>query len=202
MEPPVNNKKCTDCGKVFTLVTDLQRHKNRKTPCVIRELTFEQLNNPNKCEFCNRTFVQPQTLTRHLKICKIKIARECHARIDVVDVRATNVQDQLKQVNVRLDTLEKKVDGEEVGHLYFIVEMPFRNFVKIGMSKDPVGRLKQLQTGNPSRLVIYHTFESTDYKLLERTMHNICQDLRAVGEWFEMNQSQLDSIIGSEFTSG
>lgn len=68
----VNNKKCYSCGKVFRTPANLLAHKNRKTPCLIREVPQEHLCNPNRCIFCNKIFSQQQTLTRHLKTCKIK----------------------------------------------------------------------------------------------------------------------------------
>ena len=81
------------------------------------------------------------------------------------------------------------------GYIYFITEIPFNKRVKIGMSNNPSKRLKQLQTGNPNRLVIYHMFESIDYKLLERTMHEICKDKKIINEWFEMEESELQSLV-------
>ena len=44
-------------------------------------------------------------------------------------------------------------------------------------------------------LVIYHTVESTDYKRLEKTMHDICKDLRMIGEWLEISESGLNGLI-------
>ncbi|SIP85841.1 Zinc finger C2H2-type/integrase DNA-binding protein [Pacmanvirus A23] len=68
----INNKKCYSCGKVFRTPANLLVHKNRKTPCLIREVPPEQVNNPNRCIFCNKIFKQKQHLTRHLGNCKIK----------------------------------------------------------------------------------------------------------------------------------
>ncbi len=68
----INNKKCYSCGKVFRTPANLLVHKNRKTPCLIREVPPEQVNNPNRCIFCNKIFKQKQHLTRHLATCKIK----------------------------------------------------------------------------------------------------------------------------------
>jgi hypothetical protein len=67
-----NGKKCYSCGKVFRTPAEFQRHKNRKTPCLIREVPQDQLNNPNRCIFCNKIFTNKSHLTAHLKICKIK----------------------------------------------------------------------------------------------------------------------------------
>lgn len=66
------DRKCFSCGKVFNSVKDLVRHKGRKTPCIIREITPEQEVNPNRCIYCNKIFSKKEHLTRHHKICKIK----------------------------------------------------------------------------------------------------------------------------------
>ncbi len=67
-----NNKKCYSCGKIFPAPKDLQRHKNRKTPCLIREVPADQVMNPRRCIFCNRIFSTMGNLTTHLTKCKIK----------------------------------------------------------------------------------------------------------------------------------
>ncbi|SIP85722.1 Zinc finger C2H2-type/integrase [Pacmanvirus A23] len=68
----INNKKCYSCGKCFRTPADLLKHKNRKTPCLIQEIAPENINNPNRCIFCNKVFSKKENLTRHLKTCKIK----------------------------------------------------------------------------------------------------------------------------------
>lgn len=67
-----NDLKCYNCGKGFKKQSDFDRHKNRKTPCLIREVAPEHINNPNRCIFCNKIFSKKEHVTRHLKTCKIK----------------------------------------------------------------------------------------------------------------------------------
>jgi hypothetical protein len=67
---PINT--CYNCGKTFKKQSDLVRHKNRKTPCLIRDITPEQRSNPNRCIFCNKIFSTVGNLNKHHKICKIK----------------------------------------------------------------------------------------------------------------------------------
>lgn len=71
MEEIIPNK-CYNCGKVFRDDNDLARHKKRKTPCLIRDITEEDRVNPNRCIYCNKVFAKNFTLTKHLKSCKIK----------------------------------------------------------------------------------------------------------------------------------
>jgi hypothetical protein len=70
--PIENNRKCYNCGKEFRTPTEYQRHKNRKTPCLIREVAPEHVTNPNRCIFCNKIFSKHGNILRHLKTCKIK----------------------------------------------------------------------------------------------------------------------------------
>lgn len=68
-------------------------------------------------------------------------------------------------------------------HLYFI-QSSKTGMIKIGRSKNPEKRLKQLQTGNQNKLRIVATFENIGWR--EAELH---QDLkrwriRANGEWF------------------
>lgn len=64
--------KCYSCGKSFVDNKDLTRHKNRKTPCIIREVAPENVANPNRCIYCNKIFANLGNKNKHFKICKIK----------------------------------------------------------------------------------------------------------------------------------
>jgi hypothetical protein len=67
-----SNKKCYSCGKIFQTPSHLEKHKLRKTPCLIREVLPDQIANPNRCIFCNKIYSKKENLTKHLKLCKIK----------------------------------------------------------------------------------------------------------------------------------
>lgn len=64
--------KCHICGKKFRAPALLRRHKERKTLCLIREVAPEQLDNSNRCIFCNKIFSRKDNLVKHHKTCKIK----------------------------------------------------------------------------------------------------------------------------------
>lgn len=55
---------------------------------------------------------------------------------------------------------------------------------KIGLSKQPYKRVKQLQTGNANKIQLIHKFETEHSYQLEKTFHNIYQINRKMGEWF------------------
>ena len=68
----IDNKKCYSCGKIFPKSGHLERHKNRKTPCLIQIIQPEQVNNPNRCIFCNKIFTNISNRNKHLKLCRVK----------------------------------------------------------------------------------------------------------------------------------
>ena len=68
-------------------------------------------------------------------------------------------------------------------HLYFI--QSYRTgMIKIGRSKNPKRRLKQLQTGSPDELRIIHVFNGLGWR--EKEIHIALADwkIRENGEWF------------------
>jgi hypothetical protein len=61
--------------------------------------------------------------------------------------------------------------------------------VKIGFSKNPDKRLRQLQTGFPETLVLHHVqpFEPGRAKLVEKLIHKAVAYKRTKGEWFAIS---------------
>lgn len=60
---------------------------------------------------------------------------------------------------------------------------------KIGYASKPERRLRQLQTGHPERLELFHTqpFERPRAKLIERILHKTLKFRREQGEWFAID---------------
>jgi len=64
----------------------------------------------------------------------------------------------------------------------YIIQSADKGMIKIGRSIDPDVRLKQLQTGNPSKLKLIHVFEEIGHK--EKLYHELLKEFRIKGEWF------------------
>jgi hypothetical protein len=69
--------------------------------------------------------------------------------------------------------------------------------VKIGISKTPEKRLKQLQTGHPKKLILCKVREVPDdrAKKLENIIHRTCGHYRLKGEWFSMSLPLAESMV-------
>ena len=72
--------------------------------------------------------------------------------------------------------------------IYVICEAQDPTCVKIGLSRDPDRRVRQLQTGWSQPLVVFHREEIPDGKVrgLEKLIHRLLAHLRLQGEWFEL----------------
>lgn len=76
-----------------------------------------------------------------------------------------------------------------VKYIYVIKESDSTEIVKIGFSGNPERRLKQLQTGHPKPLDLYHKEEVNPglVKALERVIHRTLAHKRKNGEWFALS---------------
>lgn len=74
--------------------------------------------------------------------------------------------------------------------IYFI--KAGKKHVKIGFSKDPIERLKSLQTGNPHKLEIVTTIPGS-YET-EKALHNYFSRNKREGEWFHIT-GELENCL-------
>ena len=68
---------------------------------------------------------------------------------------------------------------------------------KIGFSKDPLQRLKSLQTGNDNIIKLYYERKVIHYSKVEASLKRHYAPYRTSGEWFEcpLNFSELDNLV-------
>lgn len=88
--------------------------------------------------------------------------------------------------------------------IYFFPERDKENpAIKIGYSKHPIKRLKQLQTGHPTKIGCEGWIEAGDEKdaqRMERVFHTIFvkDRIRSNGEWF-IYSSKIKDFINTLF---
>ena len=66
----------------------------------------------------------------------------------------------------------------------YAIKNPDTGNIKIGVSKDPEGRLKQLQVGNDAVLVLMQQVSAPHRFQDEKLLHNKNSQLQVRGEWF------------------
>ena len=77
------------------------------------------------------------------------------------------------------------------GYIYIIKS---GNLYKIGKSKDPKNRIKAIKISNPQlETIIYE--KVFNYNTIEKHLHNSYKSRRRQGEWFELNNIDINNII-------
>lgn len=73
--------------------------------------------------------------------------------------------------------------------IYVICEGKDATSVKIGFSADPDKRVRQLQTGHASPLVVFYReeVEAAKVRPLEKIVHRLLSHRRQKGEWFSLD---------------
>lgn len=71
-------------------------------------------------------------------------------------------------------------------HVYLIQSLE-EGYYKIGISKNPKKRLKQLQTGNSSELKLIYSYPSEYANKIEKSLHGLLSHCKKEGEWFELS---------------
>lgn len=84
------------------------------------------------------------------------------------------------------------------GYVYIIGDNVNKKF-KIGSAKYPSTRLKQLQTGNPTKLVIVCRITTDNMEFLEKELHLKYQHRKIVREWFLLTWNDLADLRALSF---
>ncbi len=99
---------CQDCKKEFGGLQVFQRHKNRKTPCIIKEVPLEHINNPNLCKQCNKLFTNIGNLNKHLKTCIVKNV-DIKVKPENLEQKIIILQEQRKQQHHQINQLTEEM---------------------------------------------------------------------------------------------
>lgn len=92
-----------------------------------------------------------------------------------------------------LDALEMWLPAQPKPQVYFIgPDLRIGSLIKIGHSRSPEKRLKQIQTGSGQSLRILVTTPGDRY--LEQKYHRRWSSRRQMGEWFVLGQCIIDEI--------
>jgi hypothetical protein len=86
--------------------------------------------------------------------------------------------------------------NQSVSYVYIIAEGK-EGPCKIGYSRAPERRLKQLQTGHASPLHIFHKEEiaSDEVRGLEKVVHDVLRYRQIRGEWYDLPVEEATSEV-------
>lgn len=77
----------------------------------------------------------------------------------------------------------------------YLIECPALGTTKIGKAVDPEIRIGQLQTGNPTKLRLFHVILSDDPFRLETMLHHHYRRQHVYLEWYSLTgQDKLDIV--------
>lgn len=81
----------------------------------------------------------------------------------------------------------------KTGYVYFFKSGD--GLVKIGQTKNVENRFKALKTSCPQGIESLGHIKSNDYKQLEKALHYYFSDKRKNGEWFEIDNENVDHAL-------
>lgn len=87
--------------------------------------------------------------------------------------------------------IDSSPKNDKMGYVYLIKS---DNNYKIGISTNPIKRFKTIQSAIPFNIEIIHLIESCDYKKIERELHKKFYFKRINGEWFDLNNKDIEFI--------
>ena len=76
----------------------------------------------------------------------------------------------------------------------YLIQSLEDGYYKIGVSKHPNKRIKELNTGNASPLKLIEIYQSEIAHKIETILQNRLTPFRKVGEWFDMSISNEASF--------
>lgn len=77
----------------------------------------------------------------------------------------------------------------------YLIRDSWMNLVKIGVTKNISSRFRELQNGCPQELVIVGLIHNESANKIERQLHKRFASKNYRGEWFELTEADVDSIL-------
>lgn len=109
--------KCDLCGRTFRDESDFKRHRNKKKPCVILEVSDEDMKNPLRCVHCNKIYSKKENLTRHHQSCKMKSNNNLPSIVQQnITVDGRKLREEIQKSNIEyikeINEINKKHNSE------------------------------------------------------------------------------------------
>lgn len=79
--------------------------------------------------------------------------------------------------------------------MMYVIAAPEMKIMKIGVSREPLRRMKDIQVSFPTHLEIIAVIPKGGTKE-ERSFHRAMHEFRRQGEWFEMTDESMQLLNG------
>jgi len=129
-------------------------------------------------------------LYKIIMISKSEVAKEFKAFI-YRTIHETRMH-EIEQLKMAIQNNPEEFPEHET--IYFIAEMPYNDMVKIGRTRNIQRRLRELQTGNPSPLIILCMVDKHVAQNYEYILHVEFAARRVMGEWFRFEPGELHLV--------
>jgi hypothetical protein len=77
----------------------------------------------------------------------------------------------------------------------YLIKNTSESYYKIGVSNNPKKRIKNLNTGNSSELILIQTYETKYAYKIEKNLHRKYSYLRKYGEWFDFSIVEENNFL-------
>ena len=77
----------------------------------------------------------------------------------------------------------------------YLIKEEENNYFKIGISKNPLIRIKQLQTGSAGHIILYYEYASEYASKIEKAFHRRYKTYNVNGEWFNLREEHICEFI-------
>ena len=89
-----------------------------------------------------------------------------------------------------------------MGSVYLLLEVDKNGgeYFKIGITKRNIdSRISELQTGNPNKISLLKSYDSKNYKQIEKWLHTTYTNQKSEtdNEWFSLDDDQVINFINS-----
>ena len=99
-----------------------------------------------------------------------------------------NILSKVQDAYKLFEALKNFEIPEDLPDMYiYVIQEEVSKAFKIGISKNPQVRLKQLQTGNSSKLSLIYTTKAESRFKDELELHKLFEEYKLQGEWFQLN---------------
>ena len=113
--------------------------------------------------------------------------------------KARHFAEMFPKEKQRIYVLQEKLFFLKPGKFIYIIQLGDTGIYKIGISKDPHKRIKQLQTKCPIPLNLIFFNYGHDYDFAERYLHYHFKRQRVKGEWFDLSAEDILEVTSRLF---